>query len=63
VSRQRVVDLLRTVFCCGNGADELDQLPQAAPSVEEQLEALLADSTVVDRVMAAIPSILADARL
>jgi hypothetical protein len=61
-SRQTVVEILRSSFCSGTGAEELGRMPGAGTSIDETLDALLADPDVVERVVAVMAE-LSDAPL
>jgi hypothetical protein len=57
--RPAVVDVLRTVFGVGTGAEDLDRPPAVGPRDDERVILLLADSAVVERIVATVLDILA----
>lgn len=49
--RRTVIEIIRNVFTSSMGIEDLHRLPDTDPILEDQLDRLLADPVVVDRVV------------
>lgn len=52
--RSVALDVLRTVFGAGTGAEDMDRTPGAGPGDAERVAALLADPATLDRIVAVL---------